>query len=118
MIKIYSSDQSEYYGNFRHFKDAIPMLNNLIHTGKLPGKVPGVTVYCYKNDQLKRTYIATFCGKWHVPKETRMSQKCEYSPAKVILTRRERLRKRKDESKKYFQAGLPDWITKPMPVFM
>lgn len=118
MIEIYSLDRKVCHGDFLDFKHAKTTLDNLLAAGKITGEIPSVSVDCYKCGRLERTYVATYSGRWHVPKQLRTSRRAENFRGNIASGHRGRPSKKRDVSHKYFREGLPDWLVKPMPVFM
>lgn len=118
MVEIYSLDRQICHGNFLDFKHAKTTLDCLLAAGKITGEIPSVSVDSYKCGRLERTYIATYSGRWRVPKQLRTSEPTENFRGRIVPGRQERPRKRRDESRRYFREGLPEWLVKPMPVFM
>lgn len=120
MIEIFSEDRTRNYGRFAHFKAAKDTLDKLRAKGEIAGERPAVLVMCYKGTELQRTYTATFDGRWRVPKEAKTSElRAKGVPQKQPKKpRRIRAKKAQRRADKCFRAGQPDWLVKPLPIFM
>ena len=124
MIEIFSEDRTRYYGRFAHFKAAKETLDLLREKGGIAGVTPSVLVMCYKGTELQRTYTATYNGRWRVPKEAKTSDAGKNLRARNVLCkqskkpRRIRAKEAQRHADRCFRAGQPDWLTKPLPIFM
>lgn len=116
MVEIYSLDRQICHGSFLDFKHAKNTLNCLLAAGKITGEIPSVIVDSYKCGRLERTYVATYSGRWRVPKQLKTPK--PISRGEIMPKRQERTRKKRDMSRRCFREGLPEWLVKPMPVFM
>lgn len=124
MIEIYSVDRTRNYGRFAHFKAAKDTLDFLREKGEFAGETPTVQVMCYKGTELQRIYIATYNGRWRVPKEAKTSDAGKNLRARTVLCkqpqkpRRIRAKEAQRHADRCFRAGQPDWLVKPLPIFM
>lgn len=124
MIEIFSEDRTRYYGRFAHFKAAKETLDLLREKGGIAGATPSVLVMCYKGTELQRTYTATYNGRWRVPKEAKTPDTGETLQVRKVPQKQSKKFKRirakevQKRARKCFQAGLPEWLTKPLPIFM
>lgn len=124
MIEIYSEDRTRNYGRYAHFKAAKDTLDKLRAKGEIAGEPPAVLVMCYKGTELQRIYTATFNGRWRVPKEAKTPDAGEKLRAKGVpqkqskKPRRIRAKEAQRRADKCSHAGQPDWLVKPLPIFM
>ena len=124
MIEIYSVGRTCYYGRFAHFKAAKETLDLLREKDEFAGETPTVQVMCYKGAELQRTYTATYNGRWRVPKEEKTPHAGENLRARTVLRkqlpkpRRIRAKEAQRHADRCFRAGQPDWLVKPLPIFM
>lgn len=124
MIEIFSEDRTRYYGRFAHFKAAKETLDLLWEKGGIAGATPSVLVMCYKGTELQRTYTATYNGRWRAPKEAKTPDAGKNLRVRNVLCKQPkkprhiRVKEVQKRARKCFQAGLPEWLTKPLPIFM
>lgn len=124
MIEIYSVDRTRNYGRFAHFKAAKDTLDKLRAKGEIAGEPPAVLVMCYKGTELQRIYTATFNGRWRVPKEAKTPDAGGNLRARNGLhkqpkkPRHIRAKEAQRHADRCFRAGQPDWLVKPLPIFM
>lgn len=116
MVEIFSLDRTKCYGTFRHFKDAKPTLDDLLRAGELSGPAAGVVVESSKGGVPQRSYLVMYRKGWCVPKWPKMQPKSECY-GECVPPRPQHTRRKKTDPGNYFRDAMPDWITKPMPVF-
>ena len=124
MIEIYSVDRTRNYGRFAHFKAAKETLDLLREKGEFAGETLTVQVVCYKGAELQRTYTATYNGRWRVPKEAKTPDAGGNLRARNVLhkqpkkPRHIRAKEAQRHADRCFRAGQPDWLVRPLPIFM
>lgn len=111
MIEVFNIERTKSLGCFVNFKSAKGTLNGLIASGELSGENPAVLVCSYKNNEMQREYIATYCGKWRVPPPPKVPH-----VAKEIEGTRRKVKKHwckiYKSSVDCFREGFPDWMNR------
>nr|DAE55338.1 MAG TPA: hypothetical protein [Caudoviricetes sp.] len=113
MIEVFNMERTENFGRFVNFKAAKDTLNELAISGKL-GEEPAALVCSYKNDKPQREYVATYAGKWRIPKMPQTPQ-----PTNSVVSKKRRKRKlcKVYKSPEHcFREGFPDWMNRSYPV--